>query len=69
MDTSVVFCNQSRPPVDVLLINMPFGPLKKPSIGLSLLQASLCNTSVSSKLLYFTLLFATKIGIDLYENM
>src|SRR5215207_8826457 len=69
MDTDVVFRNQSRPPVDVLLINMPFGPLKKPSIGLSLLQAGLCGTPISSKILYFTLLFATRSGIDLYENI
>src|SRR5262245_54842883 len=54
---------------DVLLITMPFRPLRKPSIGLSLLQAGLRNISVCSKNLYFTLLFAQRIGIEPYERI
>lgn len=69
MNTCRVFSDQPRSAVDVLLITMPFGPLNKPSIGLSLLQAGLHQMSVSSKTLYFTLLFGKRIGIDIYEQL
>ncbi len=52
-------------PVDVLLINMPFGPLRQPSLGLSLLKSSL--THVSSKVLYMSLSFSDWIGPALYQ--
>jgi ribosomal peptide maturation radical SAM protein 1 len=43
---------------------MPFGPLRHPSIGLSLLKASISN--VSTRILYFTLVFAELMGEDCY---
>jgi ribosomal peptide maturation radical SAM protein 1 len=48
----------------VVLLSMPFGPLRHPSIGLSLLKASLKD--VSAKILYFTLPFAERMGEDSY---
>jgi ribosomal peptide maturation radical SAM protein 1 len=52
---------------DVVLINMPFGPMF-PSIGLGLLKASLNQLKISTKVCYFTLRFAQKIGISLYHR-
>ena len=49
-------------PVDVLLISMPFGPLKLPSIGLGLLKASLPPLGISGKCLYLGIDFAREIG-------
>ena len=54
-------------PVDVVLVSMPFGPLWQPSIGLSLLKATLTPGRVSTKILYFTLPFAKQIGSSLYD--
>ena len=48
--------------VDVLLITMPFGPLLKPSLGLSLLKTALGEQGISARVLYFTLDFAERIG-------
>lgn len=53
----------------VLLINMPFGPLLQPSIGLGLLKAGLTCRGINSKILYFTLKFAQLIGITSYETI
>lgn len=53
----------------VLLISMPYGPLFKPSIGLSLLQASLKPLSISSEILYLTLPFAELTGQNLYKTI
>jgi ribosomal peptide maturation radical SAM protein 1 len=56
----------ARPePVDVALISMPFGPLRQPSLALSLLQAQLAG--LRSEVLYFTLPFARRIGLPWYE--
>jgi len=52
---------------DVVLVSMPFGPLRQPSIGLSLLKATLTPNHVSTKILYFTLQFAKQIGPSLYD--
>lgn len=54
-------------PIEVLLINMPFGPLRQPSLGLSLLKSSL--THVRSKVLYLSLFFSDWIGPALYQWM
>jgi ribosomal peptide maturation radical SAM protein 1 len=54
---------------DVLLINMPFGPLLQPSIGLGLLKAGLTYRGINSKILYFTLKFAELIGVSVYETI
>ena len=52
---------------DVVLVNMPFGPLHTPSIGLGLLQAALTRCGVSSKCLYFTFDYARIIGEATYS--
>lgn len=44
--------------IDVLLVNMPFGILMKPSIGLGLIKSHLDNINISSKILYSSLDFA-----------
>jgi ribosomal peptide maturation radical SAM protein 1 len=69
MSSYSVFSNQERPSVDVLLINMPFGPVDKPSIGLGLLQSEIKKIGVSSTILNFTLLFGQKIGKEIYETI
>jgi ribosomal peptide maturation radical SAM protein 1 len=55
--------------IDVLLVNMPFGILMKPSIGLGLIKSHLDNINISSKILYFSLDFAKVIGPDLYQRI
>lgn len=54
---------------DVILVNMPFGPLFKPSIGLGLLKAALARRSVSAKTFYFTLGYAKTIGENVYSKI
>lgn len=55
--------------VDVLLINMPFASLYRPSIALSLFQSGLRSRGVSSKVLYFTVDLADRIGSELYVKI
>ncbi len=52
--------------LDVVLINMPFHGYY-PSLGLSLLKSCLNANHISSKVLYFGLPFAQRVGIDLYH--
>lgn len=54
---------------DVILVNMPFGPLFTPSIGLSLLKAALARSNVAVKSFYFTLDYAKIIGEALYSKI
>ena len=55
---------------DLLLVSMPFGPqVLQPSLGLSLLHATARAADVSSKVLYFTLKFAEKIGLRRYGDV
>src|SRR5262245_51169989 len=51
---------------DVLLVCMPFGPAFSPSIGLSLLKAQLGRAGVTSRIRYFSLDFAERIGQHFY---
>ena len=51
---------------NVLLVNMPFAALFRPSIGLSLLKAGLERVNISSEIHYFTIPFAEQIGTSLY---
>jgi len=53
---------------DVIFVNMPFGPLF-PSIGLSLLKASLSPLNISTKICYFNVKFAKEIGVSLYYDV
>lgn len=58
--------------VDVLLVSMPFGSISQPSIGLSLLKATLeksFGSNVSTKVLYLTISFAKLIGEPLYQKI
>jgi hypothetical protein len=56
--------NTTRQRVDVLLVSMPFGPLLEPSLGLSLLKATLARHGCNARVLYLTLPFAKDVGID-----
>lgn len=52
---------------DVMLVSMPFAPLYKPSIGLSLLDASLAGSGISSRVCYMMMLLADKLGDEQYK--
>src|SRR5512145_513303 len=54
---------------DVLLVSMPYGPEMSPSLGLSLLKASLAPLGVSARVLYFTLRFAERVGVGPYTRV
>jgi ribosomal peptide maturation radical SAM protein 1 len=53
--------------VDILLCSMPFGLLESPSLGLSLLKASLKGLPYSVKVRYFSFLFASQISLHAYR--
>jgi ribosomal peptide maturation radical SAM protein 1 len=50
----------------IVLINMPFGPLNHPALGLSLLRAGLSDRGLASRILYLNLDYAQMIGHDAY---
>ena len=54
---------------DVMLVSMPFGMMDAPSLGLSLLKASLANDPVSVRVRYFDIRFAELIGHITYNRM
>src|SRR6266849_7317914 len=54
---------------DVVLVSMPFGSPFRPSLGLSLLKASLEPGGVSCEILYFGFPFADRIGHALYTQI
>ena len=54
---------------DVLLINMPFGPLNAPSIGMSLVASALRARSISVAERYFNIAYAGRIGAALYDKI
>ncbi len=54
---------------DVVLVSMPFGPLRLPSIGLGLMKAALSRDGVSARTFYFTFDFAERIGERLYSQI
>ena len=53
----------------VVLVNMPFGYLFRPSLSFSLLKALLLERSIPSRLLYAHLQFAEQIGRDFYQEL
>ncbi|MGH9429338.1 MAG: cobalamin-dependent protein, partial [Terriglobia bacterium] len=57
---------ESAQETEVLLINMPFSNLYTPALGLSLLKASLAPLNISSKVQYFTLQFAERVGSSIH---
>jgi len=50
----------------VLLIQMPFSPVYTPSIGLSLLKASLDAAGIECHIEYYNVEFAARLGVDRY---
>lgn len=56
-------------PVDALLVCMPFGPVFSPSLGLSLLKASLHRAGLTSSVQYFSIRFAEMIGQHFYYGV
>lgn len=48
---------------------MPFGPLRTPSLGLSLIQAGLLGRGIQAEVKYFTLEFAQWVGVDRYDRV
>jgi ribosomal peptide maturation radical SAM protein 1 len=56
---------ESHSTFEVVLVSMPFAPLRMPSLGLSLLKPALA--AISTKVFYFGFPFAGRIGIELYD--
>lgn len=52
----------------IILLHLPFGPVQWPSIGLSLLAASMQEIDVECEVRYFALDYAKKIGVPLYQK-
>ena len=48
---------------------MPFGPITAPSLGLSLLKATLAETVCSAKIRYFSVRFAEQISYGAYQDI
>jgi ribosomal peptide maturation radical SAM protein 1 len=55
--------------VDVLLVSLPFGILRSPSLALGILQARLNAAGISAKSRHFTLDYAARVGPDLYNKI
>lgn len=53
----------------VVLINMPFASVDRPSLGLGLLQAVLRRHRIPSRVLYLNMLMAERCGLALYEHV
>lgn len=53
----------------VLLASLPFGPLRSPSLGLSLLQGALAREGIEARIRYFNLAFARSIGVDAWRTI
>lgn len=51
----------------VLLLNMPFVSLSRPSLGISLLKARLAEEGIECHLGYANLLFAEQVGLEAYD--
>jgi hypothetical protein len=51
---------------NVVFVSMPFSPLLTPSLGLSLLKATLAADGIASEILYFGIDFASMVGSALY---
>ena len=53
-------------PADVIIVQMPFASLARPSIGLGLLKGALSASELSCSTIHANLLFAEFVGIDDY---
>src|SRR5689334_5360040 len=54
---------------EILLVSMPFGALTWPSIGLSLLKAGLEREGIASRIRYFSIDFAARVGEPIYSRL
>lgn len=52
--------------MDVCLVAVPFMPLQRPSIALSILKACLVNAGLNTEVLYTNIAFAERAGIENY---
>lgn len=57
------------PAPEILLLSLPFGPLRTPSLALGLLQACLQERGIPSETLYLTLDFARRFGMEAYLEL
>jgi len=55
--------------IDVLLAVLPFGPVKEPTIGVSILKAAIERAGFSLQVRYFNLDFTAMIGLNLYHEI
>jgi hypothetical protein len=55
--------------IDVLLVTLPFGILHSPSLALGILQARLNAAGISAKCRHFTLDYAARVGLQLYNKI
>jgi ribosomal peptide maturation radical SAM protein 1 len=53
----------------VLLITMPFGPLTRPAIGISLLKPALERRAIPCDIRYLNLFFAELVGRETYKDI
>lgn len=53
----------------VLFVNMPFGGIDRPAIGVSSLKSNLEARGFACEIAYLNLQFAQLIGVDLYEKV
>ena len=51
----------------VLLVNMPFGNLRWPHLGLGLLKAALARRNIPCDVAYFNFDFAELLGLEHYH--
>jgi ribosomal peptide maturation radical SAM protein 1 len=55
--------------VKVLLVSMPFTAIERPALGLSILKARLQEGGVACDVAYLSLVFASRLGRDVYESV
>lgn len=52
---------------DILLVEMPYNPDLRPSVGLSILKSSLIKKKLQGRVYYGSIEFAQEIGLDVYR--
>src|SRR5206468_453911 len=57
------------PTMAVLLASLPFGPLRSPSLGLSLLKSALGREGIPASIRYLNLAFARRVGVGTYRTI
>src|SRR3954451_19059274 len=51
----------------IILVSMPFGPLDRPALGISLLKPIVAAAGMRCDIAYLTLIFARLVGFDEYR--